>query len=144
MITWQYSWQICKWTDNQINHVTNEQINMPTFQVAMVLLYNDANEITISNIRRFTNLPDKEVVQHLKALVNYDILKCEQNITKVRFFCLFYYWVLLSNVYKSDKVVIIQYNLFATFVKQFFFLVYNLRVYKIVKILIIKLFCNFC
>jgi len=57
-------------------------INMPTFQVAMVLLYNDANQISIHNIQRFTNLPDKEVVQHLKALVNADILNCDVSITK--------------------------------------------------------------
>ena len=56
---------------------------MSTYQLSIVLLYNDADKIPISEIAQNTGLPMKEIHQNLNALVNAGVLLSSEDISKV-------------------------------------------------------------
>lgn len=64
--------------------ITNKtyHVNMSTFQLSILLLFNDVDKLTVSEVSRSTALPAKELQTNLNALLQADILKCDVDISK--------------------------------------------------------------
>ena len=79
MNKWSSLWGVlCFSVDMKFNYTKRVYfVTMGTFHMAILLLYNNATTLPFREIEQHTQLPEKELIKQLQALVDAKILEVQ-------------------------------------------------------------------